>query len=135
MIKIKYADLNNRELVESFVTIKKSALPVKAAYRFNRIADLLDGKINDFQKRYQTYLKDYAKKDDEGKFIPVKNADGVTVGIEMADKEAANTVLNELLSEEISIEVRKVDASDLENIMISPNTLAHLEPFIEGLDA
>lgn len=135
MIKMKYSDLNNFDLVNSFKTIKKQALPVKASYRFNRISTLLDQRIGEFQKRYQSFVNDYGKKDDKGALIPIKAEDGRVLGFEMADKEASNIVMNELLSEEFTIEVKKVEANDLENVMISPETLFHLEPFIEGLDA
>ena len=134
MIKLKYEDLNNKDLVKSFQEIKLTQLPFTASYRVNRIAAKLDTKISEFQKRYIDFIKEYAKKDENGKIVDRKDENGVVLGFEPSDKELADKKYAELLSEEFEIDVNKIEASDLVRATISPATLFHLKPFINGLD-
>jgi len=134
MIKLKYSDLNNVDLVNSFKSMQAQPMGIRASYRFDKISDAVDTKIKEFGKEYFSILNKYSKKDESGAVIKVLNDEGKEIGVEYDNKEEVDGVIKELLEKEFTIEVKKIEASDLQKISVSPKTLHHLLPFIDGLE-
>lgn len=133
-MKVKYKDLNNAALVAAFNEIKKTQLPVTAAYRFGKIADKLDSIVSEFQVRYVELMKANAVKDEAGEPVLVKDDDGKILGYKIEESKQAHVseVYTSMLNEEVELGVNPVEFKDLEKAFISPNTIMALEPFIVG---
>ena len=134
MIKLKYGEVNNIQLIRAFQEVKKEKIPLPASYKFTKMATKIDQEVRAFQKEYQDFLVEYAEKGEDGTPITEKDDKGNIVGYKMADPDGANKVYADMLNREFTMEIDKVQVSDLINIKIAPDTLMYLEPFIDGLE-
>ena len=134
MITLKYADINNADLVAAFKTIQKQNLPLKVSYRINKIADKIDQEIRSFTVTYSEFLRDHCAKNEDGSPVFKLNEEGKMIGYEMNGAEETKTKEKALFQKEFSIEVNQIDVSDIDGINIAPETLHHLSPFISGLE-
>lgn len=134
-MKVTYGQLNNAELISAFKEVRKIQLPIKAAYRFGKIADKLDGLVTDFQKRYAAICKEAAKKDEEGKPTFKRNEKDEVIGYIIQDElaEAISKTYMTMLSEEVELGVHAVEFDMIKDVSISVDTLMALEPFITGM--
>lgn len=105
-------------------------LPLKAAYKLNKIKKTVEKEGDFYGEKFQEILDKYAKKDENGELV--FSEDGNQIMIKDDAIEECNKELNELQNLEIQIENYNLSIEDFgEDIECTPDDLATLMPFME----
>ena len=105
-------------------------LPLKGAYKINKIRKAVEKEAEFYSEKFQQILKDYAKKDEEGNLI--FSEDGSQIMIQDDKIIECNKALEELQALEVEIENYNFTIEDLgEGIECTPDQLDALMPFME----
>ena len=133
MVKLKNSILVNDRLYGVFQAMMNERMPYDASYKMKKFADKLDQKQKEHVKFMTDLLKEYGEMDESG--APVFEFDGEgenrrAVGYKLKDGTAFETAMKEYLGTEFEVQVTPLFAVELKNVMISPNDLTVLEPFI-----
>ena len=105
-------------------------LPLKGAYKINKIRKAVEKEAEFYSEKFQQILKDYAKKDEEGNLI--FSEDGNQIMIQDDKIIECNKALEELQALEVEIENYNFTIEDLgEGIECTPDQLSALMPFME----
>ena len=105
-------------------------LPLKGAYKINKIRKAVEKEAEFYSEKFQQILKDYAKKDKEGNLI--FSEDGSQIMIQDDKIIECNKALEELQALEVEIENYNFTIEDLgEGIECTPDQLDALMPFME----
>lgn len=132
-MKVKHSILVNDRLYSVFQAMMNERMSYDAAYKMKRYADKLDQKQKEHVQFMSDLLKKYGEMDGSGNPIFEYKGEGEdkkAVGYKLKDGTAFEATLKEYLDSEFDIEVTPLFAVELKGVMISPNDLIVLEPFI-----
>ncbi len=105
-------------------------LPLKAAYKLNKIRKAVEKEGDFYGEKFQEILDKYAKKDENGELV--FSDDGSQIMIKDDMIEECNKELNDLQTLEIQIENYNLTIEDFgEDIECTPDDLEALMPFME----
>lgn len=126
-MKIKMQEV--LQLKDFFDKIKSVEMPIKTAYKMNRILKKVEGEIEFYQLQFNNILNKYAKKNEKGEFILTSDGQGVEI-----EQEKIEDCQNEFLAlSQLEIEVDKFSFSleELESINLTIADINGLMSFIE----
>lgn len=105
-------------------------LPLKAAYKLNKIRKAVDKEGDFYIEKFQEIVKKYAKTDENGELIFSEDGEQIMIQDGMVDE--CNKELAELQELSVEIETYGLKIEDFgEDIECTPDDLAALMPFIE----
>lgn len=116
------------ELSNLYESIKTLKLPIKTAYKFNRLMKQLEPDLGFYQKEFSTIIDDCAKRDERGQYC--YTSDGAGVQIIEGKQAECNKRISELLELEIRVEGIVFSIEELEILDLSVMQLESLMPFI-----
>ena len=120
--------LNNLVALSTFVQQHQNdALPIKTAYKFNKMAYAIEKDIQFFQSQYKIILDNYAEKDEMGN--PILN--GQEIKVKEGEIQNYLSKMEELLSTEVEINFPLFTLDELSNYELSIAELRPLMPFIK----
>ena len=105
-------------------------MPVSLAYDLSKLARETDENILFYQQKYNSYLEEYAEKDENGGFKFNLNKTGFLLKEETINEAQAK--FNELDNFNFSINAPLISLSDLDSLHLSPATLNGLIPFLKA---
>lgn len=106
-------------LYESIKTLK---LPVKTAYKFNRLIKHLEPDLKFYQSTFTSIIEECAKRDDQGQYC--YTSDGAGVQISETKQVECNRRISELLDLEITVSGFTFSIDELDGLNLS---IAQLE--------
>ncbi len=105
-------------------------LPLKAAYKLNKIRKAIEKEGDFYGEKFQEILDKYAKKDENGELV--FSGDGSQIMIKDDMIEECNKELNDLQTLEVQVENYSLTIEDFgEGIECTPDDLETLMPFME----
>ena len=116
------------ELSNLYESIKTLKLPIKIAYKFNRLMKQLETDLSFYQKKFSAIIDDCAKRDEHGQYC--YTLDGTGVQIIEEKRVECNKRISELLELEIQVEGVVFSIEELEVLDLSVMQLESLMPFI-----
>ena len=106
------------------------SLPLKAAYKLNKIRKAVDKEGDFYAEKFQEIIDKYAKKDEQGNIIFSDDEDQIMIKDDMI--EECNKALADLQELEVQIENYGLSIEDLgEDIKCTPDDLEVIMPFME----
>ena len=104
-------------------------LPLKGAYKINKIRRALDKEAEIYSTKFQEIIEAYGKKDENGKIMFSESGEQILI---QEDKlEECNKAIEELQGIEIEIDNYNLTIDDLgENLECTPEELDALMPFL-----
>lgn len=128
MAKITMEQIVNFRENEDF--FNKTNLPLKGAYKINKIRKALEKEGEFYTNKFQEIVDTYAKKDDEGNLI--FNEDGSQIIIQEDKISECNEALAELQQLEVDIDTYNLTLEDLgTDLECTPDELESLMPFMD----
>lgn len=105
-------------------------LPLKGAYKINKIRKALDKESDFYGEKFQEIIDTYAKKDENGDIVFSEDQNEIMI---QEDKiEECNKALEDLQSLEIQVDNYNLIAEDLgDDMECTPDQLEALMPFFE----
>ena len=111
-------------------TFSEMDLPLKAAYKINKIKKTVEKESDFYSEQFQEILNKYAKKDENGDLVFSESGDQIMIKDDMVDE--CNQALSALQNLEIQIDNYNFTIDDLgENLTCTPENLEALMPFME----
>ena len=108
----------------------KTNLPLKGAYKINKIRKALEKEGEFYTNKFQEIVDTYAKKDDDGNLI--FNEDGSQIIIQEDKISECNEALEELQQLEVDIDTYNLTLEDLgTDLECTPDELESLMPFMD----
>ena len=105
-------------------------LPLKAAYKLNKIRKAVEKEGDFYGEKFQEILDKYAKKDDNGELVFSEDGNQIMIKDDMI--EECNKELNDLQTLEVQVENYNLTIEDFgEGIECTPDDLETLMPFME----
>ena len=126
-MKIKMQEV--LQLKDFFDKIKSVEMPIKTAYKMNRILKKVEGEIDFYQLQFNNILNKYAKKNEKGEFILTSDGQGVEI-----EQEKIEECQNDFLAlSQLEVEIDKFSFSleELESINLTIADINGLMSFIE----
>ena len=117
------------QLKDFFDKIKSVEMPIKTAYKMNRILKKVEGEIDFYQLQFNNILNKYAKKNEKGEFILTSDGQGVEI-----EQEKIEECQNDFLAlSQLEVEIDKFSFSleELESINLTIADINGLMSFIE----
>ena len=112
---------------EAIKNLKSKNLPIKTAYRFLKLAELVSNEAENYRNLFRQILDEYAEKKEDGSYV--LSEDGANVIIQKDHIQDANQKVDEL--NKIDVEIPYTfDIKDFDNIEISLEELAPLMDLI-----
>lgn len=133
MVKLKNSILVNERLYSVFQALMNEKMPYDASYKMKRFADKLDQKQKEHVLFMNELLKEHGELDESGNPVFEFEGEGENrkaVGYKLKDGAAFEVEMKKYLTTEFEVEVTPLFAVELKKVMISPNDLTVLEPFI-----
>lgn len=128
MAKITMEQITNFRENEDF--FNKTNLPLKGAYKINKIRKALEKEGEFYTNKFQEIVDTYAKKDDDGNLI--FNEDGSQIIIQEDKISECNEALEELQQLEVDINTYNLTLEDLgTDLECTPDELESLMPFMD----
>ena len=118
---ISYQDL--------YAKLKDRQMPVKIAYKLNKLNAQLATEVAFYQESVQKILNECAQKDEEGNYIPNEDQTGVMIKPELL--EECYTKINELQNLKVPIPDITFALDELDCLGITPAELGCLIPLIQ----
>lgn len=108
----------------------KTTLPLKSAYKLNKIRRAAEQESEFYSEKFQDILKKYAKTDENGNFIFGDGGEQILI---QEDKiEECNKAVEDLQNLEVEIETYGLKIDDFgEDLSCTPDELEAIMPFIE----
>lgn len=111
-------------------TFNEMTLPLKGAYKLNKIKKGLEKETEFYTEKFQEILDKYGQKDENGNFV--FSEDNQQILIVDGKMEECNKALDELQNLEVQIENYNFKLEDLgEDIECTPEELEALMPFMD----
>lgn len=105
-------------------------LPLKAAYKLNKIRKAVEKEGEFYSEKFQEILNNYAKKDEKGELVFSEDGDQIMIKDDMIDE--CNKALTDLQNLEVQIENYGLSIDDFgEDLECTPDQLSALMPFME----
>lgn len=112
MIKIKLGELVSN--VENVQNLLKNKLPIKVAYRLNRLSTKIDSELKTYNDTKNTLVLELAKNLPDNTKITQENPE---------ELKEFNKRHNELLSTELELDFDKISIEELGDVVVAPNEL------------
>ena len=110
--------------------LQHTSVPLKAAYKINKIKQALDKEFDFYSTKFQEIVDKYAQKDDNNE--PVFSEDGSQILIKDGEIENCNKELEDLQNLEVEIDNYGFTIDDLgDDVACTPEQLAAVMPFME----
>lgn len=110
--------------------LQYTSVPLKAAYKINKIKQALDKEFDFYSTKFQEIVDKYAQKDDNNE--PVFSEDGSQILIKDGEIENCNKELEDLQNLEVEIDNYGFTIDDLgDDVACTPEQLAAVMPFME----
>lgn len=104
-------------------------LPLKGAYKLNKIRKAVEKEIEFYSEKFQDILTTYAKKDEDGNMVFNEEHDQIMIKEDMIAE--CNEAINSLQHLEVQIENYELTIEDLgEDVECTPDELEALMPFM-----
>lgn len=126
-MKIKFRDA--AAFKESYTSIKEISMPFTLSFKLSRINKEVDECIEFYRNSYNSLLSQYAEKNEDGSFK--MGEDNSSILLKKETIEEAHRKFYELDNSEFTIEITKVPITEFETLVLPPDTLTGLLPFIE----
>lgn len=123
-IKISQAVLAS----QTCLSFKKEKMPLKTAYKLNRLINVLEGEVAFYNAKLEEAIKKYAETDEDGNPIFL---DEMTIKIQESKAEQCQAEVYELENLEIEVEDIIFDLDELSHLSISVEEAESLTPFIK----
>ena len=120
--------LSNRQLLNSVTPLNKLnefKLPVKTSFKLAKLARIIDGALEDYQKTLTGIQDKHAKKNGKGEKQIVDDT------IQFKNRKAFDKAFEELLDCEIDVKLDAITVDDLSDVQVEPSTLYHLDWLID----
>lgn len=124
-MKIQYA----LEFQVLYNKLKNAQLPIRLAYKFNKLNDFISTEAHFYQESLQKILDQYAERDESDNFVT--NSDGTGILIKPDFVDICHKKINELQSIDFEIKDIKFTLEELESLQITPSELYCLTSLIE----
>lgn len=115
-----------RNHIDSFSNIP---LPLKVAYKLNKIKKAIDKETEFYAEKFQEILDTYAQKDEKGEYIMSDDQTQIMIIDGKADE--CNDVLEELQNMEVEIETYNLTMEELGDIECTEEQVEAIIPFLE----
>lgn len=112
----------------SYEEIKNNKMPLPLAFALSRIAKQAADCLSFYQDRYNSYLEQYAEKDEDG-YKLTEDKRGIVLKQETISE--AHQKFKELDNWEFTLDIKKIPLSDFEKLELSPSDLIGFLPFID----
>lgn len=112
-----------------YAKLKDRQMPVKIAYKLNKLNAQLATEVVFYQESVQKILSECAQKDEEGNYIPNEDQTGVMIKPELL--EECHTKINELQNLKVPIPDITFTLDELDCLGITPAELDCLIPLIQ----
>ena len=110
--------------------LQHTSVPLKAAYKINKIKQALDKEFDFYSTKFQEIVDKYAQKDDNNE--PAFSEDGSQILIKDGEIENCNKELEDLQNLEVEIDNYGFTIDDLgDDVACTPEQLAAVMPFME----
>jgi len=107
-----------------------TVLPLKAAYKLNKIRKAVEKEGEFYSEKFQEILNNYAKKDENGGLVFSEDGDQIMIQEDKIDE--CNNALSDLQNLEVQIENYGLTIDDFgEDLECTPDQLAALMPFMD----
>ena len=111
-------------------TFSEMDLPLKAAYKINKIRKALDKETDFYSEKFREIIDEYSKKDENGDIV--FSEDGNEIIIKEESLEECNKALEDLYNLEVEVDNYNLKLEDLgEDFECTPDQLEVLMPFME----
>ena len=114
---------------ESYTSIKDISMPFTLSFKLSRINKAIDECIEFYRENYNSLLNNYAEKNEDGTFK--MREDGSSILLKKDTIEKARQRFSELDNSEFTIETIKIPFAEFETLVLPPDRLTGLLPFIE----
>ena len=116
--------------MEQIIDFSEMDLPLKAAYKINKIKKTVEKESDFYSEQFQEILNKYAKEDENGDLVFSESGDQIMIKDDMVDE--CHQALSALQNLEIQIDNYNFTIDDLgENLTCTPENLEALMPFME----
>lgn len=138
-IKLKYSNFTDPAFGSGIAKLERhTGFDPRVAYNVSRVTSKIRTAQKEAQSQYTELIKEYAKKDDKGEFIPVKNAQGQgipgTFDICEDKVEAHTKAVDDFAEKALTIERHRINLDDLKGVGLNPKEMTALEPLLSGLE-
>lgn len=117
------------ELQRFYNSIKDKKMPLKVAYRLNKLITKANNEIAFYQEKMQAIAQEYGEKDITGQLILTE--DGQAVKIREGCEQICEKRISELTNLDIQIDGVTFTLDELDSLDISISDMNCLMPFIE----
>lgn len=125
-MKLNFSQIQN--FINSYEEIKNEKMPLSLAFSLSQIMKHANESMSFYQERYNTYLEEYAEKDEQG-FRITEDKKGIVLKKETIAE--AHQKFRELDNWEFDFEIEKIPLSTFEKLELSPSDLLGFLPFID----
>jgi len=125
-------ELNFQDIMsfmDSYRNIQNKEMPLNVAFQFSRFLNEAEKCISFYQDRYNSYLEQYAVKEQDGKFKMNEDQTGIVLKEDSISE--AQQKFKELYDYKFPITLEKIPMSSLKELKLSPFTIKGLIPFIK----
>ncbi len=109
--------------------VKATKIPVKTAYKFNKLAIAIDEQNKFYSEQLNLILKDCADRSEDGNYIPTNDNIGVKI-LDGKKREFAERV-NELLLLEVELPDITFDIEEFGNVELTMESFNLITPFLK----
>lgn len=131
-MKLKNAQLNDFT-VQGINKLIKQDIPIELAWSLKKIVRLLEPILKSKEELKMKLIDEFAKKDENGKYIPQEDKDGKPIPntTQLKDEEGFNKKFKELNDMETEIEIKKFKLEQFKGINISTQELMAIDFLFE----
>lgn len=117
------------ECKKFYDTIKEKKLPLKVAYKFNKLLKRLEEEVTFYQEEFSKIINEFGEIDENGEYVLTEDGQGVR--IKEGKFSECQEKINELSEIEIVIDTIKFTLNELETLELNITEVEWLMPFIE----
>lgn len=112
-----------------FTVVADKKLPIKTAYKLNKLARRVEEEIQFYQKEFQNIVNEYAKKVN-GQYV--YSPDGTSIEVIDGKDDECNTKIFELKTLEIEIKDIEFSIEEFENLNLTLAEMDAIFPLIKN---
>lgn len=116
------------ELSGLYDIVKDCKMPIKTAYKLNRLMKQIEGDLNFYRAQVASLMSEFAVKDENGNYIYLDN--GNSIKIAGGKEQECSKKLGELLSLDVEISGTSFELDELSGLDFTVSQLNLLMPFI-----
>ena len=112
-----------------FTAVADKKLPIKTAYKLNRLARQVEEEIQFYQKEFRMIVNEYAKKEN-GQYV--YSPDGTSIEVVDGKDDECNAKLFELKTLEVEIKDIEFSIEEFENLNLTLAEMDAIFPLIKN---